>query len=69
MRLDLDRRRYALASSYVWLRADPAEGRLAQVSELLFDGRYDVTEAWTARLAGRYDLASGRAASAKLGIG
>ncbi|HMO71605.1 MAG TPA: LPS assembly protein LptD [Paracoccaceae bacterium] len=69
VRLDLDRRRYALASSYVWLRADPAEGRLAQVSELLFDGRYDVTEAWTARLAGRYDLASGRAASAKLGIG
>lgn len=69
VRLDLDRARYALASSYVWLRADPAEGRSAQVSEILFDGRYDVTEAWTARLAGRYDLATGRAASANLGLG
>ena len=69
VRLDLDRPGYALASSYVWLRADPAEGRSARVAEILFDGRYDVTEAWTARLAGRYDLASGRAASANLGLG
>lgn len=69
VRLDLDRPGYALASSYVWLRADPAEGRTGRVSEILFDGRYDLTEAWTAQLAGRYDLAAGRTASASLGLG
>lgn len=68
MRLDLDRPRYALSSSYVWMRADAAEGRATRVNELLLDGRYDLTEAWTTRFATRYDFEASRAASAGLGL-
>jgi LPS-assembly protein len=68
MRLDLDRPRYALSSSYVWMRADAAEGRATQVNELLLDGRYDLSESWTTRLATRYDFEANRAASAGLGL-
>lgn len=68
MRLDLDRPQYSLSSSYVWMRADPAEGRAAPVNELLLDGRYDLSESWTTRIATRYDFEASRAASAGLGL-
>jgi LPS-assembly protein len=68
VRIDLDRPRYALASSYVWMQADAAEGRAAPISELLVDARYDWTEAWTTRLTTRYDFESDRTAAAGIGI-
>ncbi|QYK40063.1 MAG: LPS-assembly protein LptD [Paracoccaceae bacterium] len=68
LRIDLDRPRYALSSSYIWMRADATEGRSVPVSELLVDARYDVTEAWTTRLATRYDFEANRAASAGIGL-
>ncbi len=68
IRLDLDRPRYSLASSFVWMLADPEEGRPARVSELLVDGSYDLTEAWTLRFASRYDFSADRAASAGMGL-
>ncbi|MFN4158384.1 MAG: LPS-assembly protein LptD [Gemmobacter sp.] len=68
VRLDLDRPRYALASSFVWARPDLREGRAVAVNELLLDGRYDWTEAWTTRVATRYDFEAERAASAGLGL-
>lgn len=68
MRLDLDRPHYSLSSSYVWMREDTAEGRAAPVNELLVDGRYDLTEAWSTRVTARYDFEARRAASAGLGL-
>lgn len=68
VRLDLDRARYALASSYVWMLADTTEGREADVSELLFDGHYDLTEAWRLNFGTRYDFQADRAASAGIGV-
>lgn len=68
VRLDLDRPRYALASSYIWMQADSTEGRQASVSELLLDGHYNLTEAWTMKFATRYDMQADRAASAGVGM-
>jgi LPS-assembly protein len=68
VRLDIERARLAIASSLVWLEADPAENRPERVAELVFDGRYDLTPTWTGRLTTRYDVLDDRAASAGLSM-
>jgi LPS-assembly protein len=68
MRLDVQRERFAVASSFVWLKADAAEARSEPVAELVFDGRYDLTPAWTGRFVTRYDVLDDRAASAGLSM-
>jgi LPS-assembly protein len=69
LRLDLVRDRYALSSSYVWMLADADEGRDTPVSELLLDGRVDLSPAWSARLTTSYDFEADRAVSAGLRMG
>ena len=68
LRLDLDRDRLGLSSSVIWMQADPAEARTADVRELAFDGRYAFTPALSGRLAARYDFEADRAASAGLKV-
>lgn len=67
-RMDLDRERYGLSSSYVWLEADTAENRATDTQELYFDGRYALTEAWTGKLSARYDFEADRATRAGVGF-
>jgi LPS-assembly protein len=67
-RFDLNRDKYGLAGSYVWVVADPAEERPDAISELAVDGRYKMTENWTAKAEARYDFEADRANSAGLGL-
>ncbi|MDR7125313.1 LPS assembly protein LptD [Pseudotabrizicola sp. 4114] len=67
-RLDLAGARYGVAGSYVFLTADPAEERPADIAELAFDGSYKINEVWTARAQARYDLEARRANRSGLGI-
>lgn len=66
VRLGLDRARYGLASSYIWVQADPAEARDAPVSELDLAGRFQINDAWSANADLRYDFTADRAATAGL---
>ncbi|EEW24326.1 LPS-assembly protein LptD [Rhodobacter ferrooxidans] len=68
VRMDLNRDRYGIGSSYVWMLADAGENRLTDTSELYLDGRYDLTAAWTGKAATRYDLIADRATNASLGL-
>lgn len=67
-RMDLQRERYGLSSSYVWLQADAAEDRDADTQELYLDGRYAMTESWTGKLSARYDFEADRATRAGIGM-
>jgi LPS-assembly protein len=58
----------SLSSTYLWLGIDPAEGRTAEVSELWFDGSYQVSANWTASANLRYDFADSRARRAGVGL-
>lgn len=60
--------RFALASSYLWQLADAAEDRDDPVSELVLDGHYDLSAAWTAHFETRYDFTADRAAEAGLSL-
>ncbi len=67
-RIDLQRERYGLGSSYVWLQADAAENRATDTQELYFDGRYALNDSWTGKLSGRYDFEADRATRAGVGF-
>lgn len=67
-RIDLQRERYGLGSSYVWLQADAAENRATDTQELYFDGRYALGDSWTGKLSGRYDFEADRATRAGVGF-
>ena len=60
--------RLSVAGTYVWLQADPGEGRAQAVSEFFLDGAYDINRVWTASANWRYDTADTRAATAGLGL-
>lgn len=66
MRLDLARDRVTLATSYVWMLADATEGRADDVSEVLLDGKLQLSPAWSARVSTRYDFDADKAAEAGL---
>lgn len=68
LRLDLDGERLDLGASAIWMQADPAEARDADVRELDIDGGYAFTPALTGRLSARYDFEADRAARAGLRI-
>ena len=56
LRLDLLRARYDLAVGYSYVKAD-VEGALPDpISELVLAGGYDLTDTWTIRGAGRYNV-------------
>ncbi len=68
LRLDMARERYAVSSSYVWTLADDVESRTTDVSELVFDGRFQMSPNWAGTMNTRYDFVSDRAARAGLGL-
>jgi LPS-assembly protein len=57
-----------LSSSYVWLRANPAESRPVNSSEWEFNTSYRFRRNWTGEADWRYDFTSERAARAGLGL-
>ena len=68
LRIAFDAERYDLAAGYLWLVADPAEGRNQPSSELVLDAGWDMAQNWRGSLAGRYDFEAARATRASLGL-
>ena len=69
MLLAHDRPRYGLEAGLLYHKADPAEGRLIDTREVVFDGRVALGQAgWQAQLSNRYDLEARRASNAGLGL-
>ena len=58
----------SLSGTYLWLGTDLAENRPNPVSELWFDGSYNVTDFWTASANLRYDIEGSRASRAGVGL-
>ena len=54
--------------TYVWLEADTAEDRTEAISEVSFDGSYDINKQWSASADVRYDVQNNTAATAGLGL-
>ncbi|MGV6812553.1 MAG: LPS-assembly protein LptD [Brevirhabdus sp.] len=69
LRLGWNGERSKLATSYIWLEADPAEGRTSDTSELAFDGYYELRNNWFATTDLRYDFVANRASSSGIGLG
>lgn len=63
-----DSGRYALNANYLWLVADPSEGRPTATSELVLDSGWDMANNWRGLVAGRYDFNLQRAAKAEIGL-
>lgn len=68
LRGDWDYKRIDLSSSYLWLGRDAAEGRTDAVSEVWFDGSYEVNPRWSASANLRYDISDARATTAGIGL-
>ncbi|MEF3047394.1 LPS-assembly protein LptD [Pseudotabrizicola sp. L79] len=66
--ISLQRDRYSLTGSYVWIIADTDEDRPDPISELLLDGSYKLTDNWTAFGQTRYDFEADRANRASVGL-
>ncbi len=60
--------RYSLNAGYLWLVADPTEGRATSTSELLLNAGWDVTGNWRGTVSGRYDFNLQRAERAAVGL-
>lgn len=70
MLVTYDKPRAGLEAGYLYHKADPAEGRLVDTRELVFDGRVAIgQDGWNARLSNRYDLQADRANNAGIGLG
>ena len=68
-RVDWQAERFGVSSSYIFAEPEPAEGRVDRLSEWSFDGRFDVTESWTAKTNWRYDFTADKATRAGIGLG
>lgn len=60
--------RLNLAGTYLWLGSDLDEGRTQPLSELWFDGDYQINPSWTAGADLRYDISDERATRAGVGL-
>ncbi len=69
LRLAVAPGRFGLVTGYTWLRADPAEDRLADTSEWVFDGSVQITPSWSASAGWRYDFTTSNATRAAVGLG
>lgn len=58
-----------LAGTYLWQDDDEAEGRNKALSEVWFDGRYEINPNWNARASIRYDITDTSPTRAGLGVG
>ncbi|GHE05312.1 hypothetical protein U879_02820 [Defluviimonas sp. 20V17] len=61
-------RKVTLATSYIWMVADPAENLPTNTSEWALDANWRVSSRWTGRASWRYDFQADRATSAGLGL-
>jgi len=68
LRGDWDYKRVDLTGSYLWLDRDLAIGRPDPISEIWFDGSYEVSQRWTAGANLRYDTFDARATTAGIGL-
>lgn len=68
LRLTLYRDRLSLATSHLWLVAEPAENRPLDTSEWALNASYALDSGWTGRVNWLYDHTAGRAFSAGLGL-
>lgn len=68
LRLNWDQPHYNIATNYVWLVADPAEGRPTATSELLFDAGWQMSQGWRTTTMMRYDFLAERAVQAGIGF-
>lgn len=59
---------FSTTGSYIWVVADPAEGRSEDTSELNFDAAYTFKQNWTFSVNGSYDGTTNRATKAGLGL-
>ncbi|TNF12633.1 MAG: LPS-assembly protein LptD [Rhodobacteraceae bacterium] len=60
--------RYDIAAGYLWLEANPAEGRDTDMSELMLDTGWSWGNGWSGTFGTRYDFTAERAAKANLGL-
>ena len=67
LELDWSTQDYSISTTYMHIRADPAENRPAKAAEWSLDGSRALDEFWTASVNWRYDIARNRAA--RLGAG
>ena len=58
----------SISASYLWMSDDLAEARPIKVSELTFDGAYQINDHWSASSNWRYNLIEDRASNAGLGL-
>lgn len=68
LRLAFNRPRYDLAAGYIWLEANPAEGRPERTSELTFESGWRWGNGWAGVIDARYDFTAERAARAAFGL-
>ena len=57
-----------LSAAYIWQSPDALENRPQTLSEWSFDAEFDLDEAWSLGLDGRYDVAADRPVRAGLGL-
>ncbi|KPU84628.1 hypothetical protein JI58_02700 [Marinosulfonomonas sp. PRT-SC04] len=57
-----------IATSYLWMEAEPYEDRLIDTSEWTFDTSYQINTNWTGKADWRYDFFKGEPAYAGLGL-
>ena len=67
--LDWAGARHDLTTSYIWLAADPLEGRPDDVAEWALEAEYTLASAWQAGVNWRYDFAEGGPTRAGLSLG
>ena len=60
--------RFSAATSYIWVDAEPAEGRNEDVSEWNMDAAYRINRNWTGKFEWRYDVNAGSASEAGVGL-
>lgn len=59
---------YSLAAAYLWMVANPEEGRPEATSELALEAKWQWTQDWATKIATRYDFTAERAAKAGIGL-
>ena len=60
--------RLNVGGSYIWIDEDPAIEQFDDIGEIKFGGVYRIDRFWTAGLDMRYDIVSGRTATAEAGL-
>lgn len=60
--------KYTVAGGYLWLEANPAEGRDTDMSELMLDTGWEWGNGWSGSFGTRYDFTAQRAAKANVGL-